>query len=122
MMIKHNSNRYGPVLITDGERAGKWVYGGTNQYTGAFSIGYCTQCTGHNSKEEAIEHYQQYLIEHTQYWHQKQCRACRICGQWSTGMAELSGIAGLFPLCSEHRNRKGVEQIVKQLIGHTTSS
>jgi hypothetical protein len=76
-------------------------------------VGYCaSNCPGHDTPEEAAEHYRQYLIDNAQYDHKmlNQQKQCQICGQWTDQFATTFQY-GLFVLCPEHCNRESLEKV-----------
>jgi hypothetical protein len=44
------------------QETGKWKYIMFNDNK-AYEVGYCTKCSGHDMKEEAQEHYKQYMLD-----------------------------------------------------------
>lgn len=93
-------------------------------------VGYCaTECAGHDTEEEAREHFRQFMLDSLVRW-RRLSQPCRICGTITTDCAMLgftiSSGAQLnipvhklsipfhdleIPLCPAHLNRTVVEQI-----------
>ena len=78
--------------------------------------GYCAQgCPGHETAEEAAEHYRQYMLDTADYSRStpNQQQKCRKCGAWTQGYA-TSGPGGMTItfLCDEHRNRETLAELL----------
>ena len=108
---------YQPLEIADesGAPTGRYHYTVTNNGETA-AIGYCAEdCPGHETKEEACEHYRQYLLDcHAQYNgtysdHLSQCSVCGILTNRYGQVAEALYI----PLCDEHCDRANLEKFFK---------
>ena len=94
--------------------AGKWHY--TNMNDGrVWPEGYCAQgCPGHDTKEGAYEHQTQYVLDNARYdgtdsQSKRQCQA-EGCDEWTQHFAEV-GMASIFFLCDQHRNREVVAKL-----------
>ena len=107
----------------DGKGTGKWHYTCENDGR-IYPVGYCAQgCEGHDTPEEACEHYRQYLLnERTRYdgqLHGEQ-RECAVCGAWTQGVVYVDGWHS-YVLCDEHRNREEMERLYPK-VGQIMSS
>lgn len=103
-----------------GERLGIWHYTVT-QDGETRPIGYCALgCEGHETAEEAIEHYRQWLLDKTAQYtgFSSQPRDCAECGSPTHLFAFTvqDGYPGnQVPLCIHHCNRAFYEQHLKLL-------
>ncbi|MCI0625891.1 MAG: hypothetical protein L0387_30325 [Acidobacteria bacterium] len=79
-------------------------------------VGYCAEgCTGHASKEQARQHYRDYLIDRFGRYNRK-CNtssACAICGRIATQQAWIDYHFEweTYPLCAMHMTRSGFGQV-----------
>jgi hypothetical protein len=94
--------------------SGLWHYTCKNGRR-VWPVGHCAEgCPGHPTKEEAEEHYRQYLIEHAAFGTiRNQQRKCQKCGAWTQGMAQLGpGRERIYILCEEHQTREVLQELV----------
>lgn len=105
--------------IADGPLAGRWHYTTANRRSGTHPIGYCRDgCQGHETAEEAREHYRSYLLAErvvleagafvdAQY-------RCEVdgCEGWATHSTRV-GEWTMFTLCDEHRTLDTVAGLVE---------
>jgi len=69
-------------------------------------------CQGHDTEEDACEHYKQYLLDNIRYTKSSSSmHKCRICGEWTTGIADVS-MSQYYTICEEHQNRESMATIV----------
>lgn len=113
----------------DGKPTGLWHYTITND--GHTSPdGYCQGCPGHATKEEAYEHYRQYLLDTASFEGrlvqsstsrtEHKCEAAD-CANWTDRMALVGpGRMEMHFLCDEHRNREHLDPLV--VAGDSASS
>lgn len=105
-------NYYGPREITDehGSGTGKWRYTVRNDDR-VWAVGYCTDCPGHDTPEEAREHYRQYTLD-TAFEIEVSWpgNACRVCGALTTKGCSVDH--SLYLLCDEHRTREHLDSVV----------
>lgn len=86
-------------------------------------VGRCADgCPGHATKEEACEHYRQYII-HDMPWSVSQDpntqHKCGICSRWTMDYYWHSTY--IFKLCREHQNKESLEELMPE-IGTIVSS
>lgn len=120
---------------TDRPDAGKWRYTTANRRSGTYAIGYCAECPGHDTPEEAYEHQTLYLLDNrlrldgqyadTQY----RCEAdvptgginisglfvgpptgTKKCGKWTDRFAMVDNGTS-WSLCDSHRTRGVAERL-----------
>ena len=68
---------------------------------------------GHNTEEEAIACYKEYLLDHELRLDREMSnnqQKCRVCGDWTQKYADI-GLTQMFILCDEHNNREEVEKL-----------
>ena len=102
--------------LQNGSNAGKWHYTTHNKRLGTRPIGYCAEnCPGHDTAEEAREHYRQYrldkeLLFHDDHENPRTLHKCEHagCEEYTSGSATM-GPYLFWYLCSEHRTRDAVE-------------
>ena len=70
-------------------------------------------CQGHDTPEEACEHYRQYLLfERTRFGEMTdEQRRCQVCRAWTQGIAEVGGLFSIV-VCDDHRNLDSVAAFV----------
>lgn len=132
-------------VSADAERedAGRWRYTCMNDGQ-IWAVGYCADCPGHDTPEEANEHQTQYVLDHrlrldgTWSDSQHRCEAFipiggvnisglltsppsgqRLCGKWTDRFADCDHRT--FNLCDRHRNREMVARLLGT-IGSSVSS
>lgn len=73
-----------------------------------------TPCGGHDTEEEACNHYKEYLLDNrVRYSKDVQSqRKCEICKEWTQGLAWVGGYQG-FQLCEKHQNRESLEKLLE---------
>ncbi len=100
------------------EGDGKWHYTSHNKRTGTYPIGYCADgCPGHDTAEDAAEHYRQYLLDNLRFTDddpnassQHRCEA-EGCDVFTSGAADAPGCMTR-TLCAAHRNREAVDALL----------
>lgn len=108
-----------PLQIKDGPHAGKWHFVrkyGSDGRRGMGAIGYCAEgCNGHDTAEEAREHYRQYLLDQRLRFFEgpddpSTLRKCQVegCTAYTAGRGQL-GEWLMWNLCATHRTREVVE-------------
>ena len=101
----------------DGKGIGKWRYTQSNKRSGTYAVGHCAEgCDGHDTAEEAREHYRQYLLEtrvskfenasDTQH-------KCQVegCDEWTQTWVHI-GSSHHFALCEKHQTPEIYEQVM----------
>lgn len=73
-------------------------------------------CPGHDTKEEAEEHYRQYRLDHVRFLvldNPNALHKCRVCGAFTAGVMEIEG-DGYFmeTVCEEHQTRETAEELI----------
>lgn len=100
------------LVDTLGGPTGRWFY--CCHLNGRlWPIGYCTPDCRHPTREEAEEHYRQYLLGQAVYdgrWQGVEYR-CEVCGQWTDRFAQLKSFV-LHRLCPAHLNREGLASVL----------
>jgi hypothetical protein len=110
----------------DGKGTGKWRYTCYNDnQKRTWAVGYCAQdCPGHDTPDEAREHYKQYLLDIALRLDANadsvpgaveppkfKCEA-EGCEALTSKAAKVGyGIPRMFNLCPEHMNRETVETL-----------
>lgn len=106
-----------PRQIGAGPLKGKWHWTVKNDDR-IWAAGYCSmletgsQCEGHDTPEEAAEHYRQYMLDkrlsfdHTLADAQRHCEECH---EWTQGLAQI-GSYTIIVLCKKHQTREIVEK------------
>lgn len=76
-----------------------------------------TPCPGHSTKEEAYEHYRQYLIDKAKFTGELEDtqHRCEICGEWTQKLAEIPGHIIWHYLCDLHCNRAGLSEVLPKV-------
>ncbi len=110
------------MVKADGTPSGKFHYTVMNDNR-THAVGYCAQgCKGHDTPDEACEHYKQYVLDtRTRYggmYTDKRLR-CEICGEWTQRFAEAN--MRIFTLCDTHCTRENVSNLYGS-VGIITSS
>jgi len=92
---------------------GKWHYTMTNS-VGIFDIGYCDSCAGHDTAEQASDHYREYQIDHAKkYFSDDTQKRCCVCGNWTNfSMCFTGEIQKEYYLCEEHCDKTYLTQII----------
>jgi hypothetical protein len=71
-------------------------------------------CLGHDTPEEAEEHYKQYLLDRIDFQRpdhiKDQQLKCQICGKWT--QSTVGPGMRFFVLCDEHLNRAAVSELL----------
>jgi hypothetical protein len=79
-------------------------------------------CPGHETEEEACEHYRQHLIDDSRYdFQMKPAHACAVCGEMTEMLAGVAYHSIQVWLCDKHRNRENLE-ITMPALGQIWSS
>jgi hypothetical protein len=109
-------------IVKDGGYSGKYRY--TCEHDGSiYAVGYCANnCEGHNTKDEACEHYRQYSLDNAVYGVATGDiqRKCKICGDWTNLMVRV-GSYSLYDLCKLHQDRDSLDKVVESY-GYICSS
>lgn len=89
-------------------------------------IGYCTDHGGHDSKEEAANCYEEYIMEELyddSNWNLDNKKVeCDVCGEWGQ-YVYFGGLYEPFPIinaCEEHATKETVSEEVNITEGYTT--
>lgn len=86
---------YKPAKIND-----KWYFC-RHQSAKKMKAGHCITCNGHNTPDEAREHFKQYLIENATHETTSTINNCKVCGKFTYII--FSTFMGIHvPLCSDH--------------------
>lgn len=123
----------------DGQGTGKWHYT-CSSGSGTYAVGYCSPwelcvecngdtcdkckgrgivrkenpCPGHDTPDEANEHYAQYVIDKATFeGESSRWDSCAVCGD-PTKHAGISQAHYHYPLCETHLNREGFEQAYRK--------
>lgn len=97
--------------IIDGKPGGLWHYTMRHQDV-TLPVGYCADgCEGHPTKEEACQHYQQYLLDHELGFSVDPdvMLRCAVCQEMTTGRGHVSWHT--WALCPAHQNRDEVAKL-----------
>lgn len=111
---------------------GEWFYTMRNDDM-LYRVGYCVQCSGHATEDEACEHYRQYCLDRARFYGPAEIQPdqnartrteqrCAVCDAWTMYFAQY-GIGQLdhTPLCEQHLNRDSLEQVAPK-VGISISS
>jgi hypothetical protein len=102
-----------PRMSEDGPDTGKWYMMAIEGKTPPRRTGYCAaRCTGHTTREEAIEHFLQYQLDReVDLWLDRRApqRECEICGEPTTLRARLGRKTELFVLCTRHQSTSSLQ-------------
>jgi len=111
----------------------KWKYTMVNDGK-IYEVGYCATegCKGHDTPEEACEHYKQYLIDKRLNFFNPDKRLkffnpaggdvmyeCKICGEFTQGFVTVNMQS--FPLCEKCQTKENVSELMGS-IGEIVSS
>lgn len=128
---------YGPFEVLPGH----WRYGrrtrGPVEQVNWTPVGYCSQskCLGHESKEEAADHFLDFCLDMYYSLAQGAEAWCRVCGRGASRWSLARGLVGLLParwrerfgrttsyvlvtnlwvrpLCRRHRDAKTVKRMI----------
>lgn len=71
-------------------------------------------CPGHDTPEDACNHYREYLIDNARYDYNMgdMQKKCEICGTWTQHMAAVPMASIYHTLCDEHRNREYLDKVM----------
>jgi hypothetical protein len=93
---------------------GKWHM--TNKHDDdVYPVGYCADgCPGHDTPDEAREHFRAYLLDSTDYdtrhrWGSP--RRCEVCGKFTTRFVQTAW-EHVHTLCPAHANRDGLAAVL----------
>lgn len=123
--MKKGMNRYGPrVLIADdGRPTGRFHFARSSAYRDE-AVGYCAAgCAGHDTADEAREHYRQFLVnERVSLFPEQMQRPerCRVCGAWTQSYARVESW-DFYPLCPEHLTRESVALLLPEVPDFVTA-
>jgi hypothetical protein len=103
-----------PRQSTDGPDEGKWYMMAVEAKI-ARRVGYCAVgCSGHETKEEALEHYLKFQLDReSDLWLERRSAAlgCEICGDTTTLRARLGRNSKLFVLCATHQSTSSLQEL-----------
>ena len=112
-------NYYGPRELTgqDGQSTGRYHFASANDYRTA-PVGYCANgCSGHDTAEEAREHFKQYLVNEKVDFRPDQMKRperCKICSDWTRSYARVEAW-DFYPLCKDHLTKESVARLLGEL-------
>lgn len=90
---------------------GKWIYAYTRNNE-TFRAASCTSCLGHDSKEEANEHFKWWLVSNATFNEKlRHTTECEIC-QTLTRKVARTYLSINVPLCSEHMNPESLASVL----------
>lgn len=119
-------NYYDARQLESGPNAGKWHYTCRNDGR-IWPVGNCAEgCQGHDTAEEACEHYRQYLLDRLRFLDDVEnapsLHRCDApgCGAYTSGGVDVRGSLR-FTLCAAHRNRETVALLYRK-VGQIMSS
>lgn len=99
-----------------GNPTGLWHY--TLQNDGRiYPIGYCRECPGHSTEEEAQEHYRQYMLDTSRYSliMSGVMMPCEACGAWTSRYAEVGpDFLERHILCEAHQTKDDLSKLVSR--------
>jgi DnaJ-class molecular chaperone len=73
-------------------------------------------CQGHLTKEDACNHYREYLLDRAKYAQEIEGKhECEICGELTSRIANIPGHILSYSLCAEHCNREGLDKVLKDI-------
>lgn len=81
-------------------------------------IGYCSKACAHSARDDAEQHYREYLADSAEFggrWAAKEYR-CEVCGTWSDRYAVLASNE-VFRLCPAHLNQAVLRSVIAGM-GH----
>jgi hypothetical protein len=93
---------------------GKWHYTRSNG-TSIAPAGYCAQmCAGHETPDEAAEHFRQYILDTASYDVFKSVKPgpCVICHRFTRKLVRTNDGSDMRSLCEKHANREGLERVL----------
>ena len=99
---------------SDGDDGERWVYSCRAQGR-QWPLGYCSARCRHQTPDEAVAHYRQYLLDTARYdghWRGVAYR-CELCDTWTDRFAQLESFA-LHRLCPAHLNREGLARVLER--------
>lgn len=104
----------------DGVGTGKWHFTQMRDKK-IWPVGPCAEdCSGHDTPEEAAEHYRQYLISEAEYTIKfGNPVKCRVCGEPTKKGMQVG--QSTYSLCRRHRNPHVLETVVSSPEGLISS-
>lgn len=98
------------------QETSKWKYTMSND--GKFyEVGYCATdgCKGHDTYEEACEHYKQYILDKQLHFYNPKdgdtMNKCEICGEFTFGHVTV-GACEFHYLCKKHQTKEDVSRLM----------
>lgn len=96
-----------------------WYYTSYNSRSGTVPIGYCAEdCTGHETREGACEHYKQYIIDHARVFDDRpdcdtkhRCEA-EGCNEFTSGYIQYADSYTIRNLCKQHRTKEIMHTLI----------
>lgn len=99
--------------------AGKWRWTTHNDRGGTHATGYCAEpCAGHDTPEEAAEHYRQWKLDRVRFRvlnNPNALHKCRVegCGEFTAGVMEIDGDGYFMEIvCEPHQTRETAEMLI----------
>ncbi len=88
---------------------------GWHYTSGDIPIGRCSRHEPHATAEEAEACYKNYLIEERLVFNNSNSsmHRCRVCEEFTTGIAEIGEYMWFAVLCENHQNKESVENLLK---------
>jgi hypothetical protein len=77
-------------------------------------IGYCNSRCEHPTREDAEQHYSDFLLDRTTFdgkW-KGVYYCCELCGEWTDSFAQVRPAFVLYHLCGRHMDRASVETLL----------
>jgi len=93
------------------EKSKKWHFTSRNGDK-VWAVGYCSDHEGHDTRDEAVECYGRYLLDHMKAWDAASAERCVECGEWTPHIVEVS-MAECYHICETHDVRAVVEKHFK---------
>ena len=108
-------NYYMARMILSGPKEGRYHYTRANCYKGVEPVGYCADdCPGHRNKDDAEEHYRQYMLDTARVHMARMVHQCEIC-QAETNRTVVTGPQGMmeFFLCEKHEGKEHLDRLLQ---------
>lgn len=92
----------------------KWFY--TRENDGViYEVGFCNSCKGHDTPQEAVEHFKDYLVDmasfHKEDPNARSLHRCKVCNTFTFGYASTH-LVDVFSLCEKHQTREDLRSIL----------
>jgi hypothetical protein len=105
-------------IAKDGKPTGRFRF--TKENAGIiFPVGPCAlDCPGHDTAEEACEHYRQGILdsEWTKGHDEDEQRTCAICKEWTHESLYHPGTMNYFDLCQKHQNKESLDKLLGPVV------